>query len=44
MLKVDKINFDNTQKSRYKIAFDNLTRLYPDKQLKMEIEKAKIEK
>mgnify|MGYP000922453114 CR=1 FL=1 len=29
---------------RHKIAFDNLTPLYPDKQLKMEVEKNKIEK
>jgi len=41
---VDKINFDNPEKSRNKIAFDNLTPLYPDKQLKMEIEKIKTEK
>ena len=44
LLKVDKINFDNPEKARNKIAFDNLTPLYPDKQLKMEIEKAKTEK
>ena len=44
LLKVDKINFDNPEKARNKIAFDNLTPLYPDKQLRMEIEKTKIEK
>ena len=44
LLKVDKLNFDNPEKARDKIAFDNLTPLYPDKQLKMEIEKTKIEK
>ena len=44
LLKVDKINFDNPDKARNKIAFDNLTPLYPDKQLKMEIETVKIEK
>ena len=44
LLKVDKINFDNPEKSRNKIAFDNLTPLYPDKQLKMEVEKIKVEK
>tara|TARA_Y100000741_G_scaffold166413_1_gene125882 strand:- start:4564 stop:5835 length:1272 start_codon:yes stop_codon:yes gene_type:complete len=44
LLKVDKINFDDAEKSRNKIAFDNLTPLYPDKQLKMEIESAKIDK
>ena len=44
LLKVDKINFDNPEKARNKIAFDNLTPLYPDKQLVMEIEKTKSEK
>ena len=44
LLKVDKVNFDETEKSRNKIAFDNLTPLYPDKQLKMEIESTKVEK
>jgi transcription termination factor Rho len=44
LLKVDKINFDNPEKVRNKIAFDNLTPLYPDEQLKMEVEKSKIEK
>jgi len=44
LLKVDKINFDNPEKARNKIAFDNLTPLYPDKQLKMEVEKTKVEK
>ena len=44
LLKVDKINFDNSEKARHKIAFDNLTPLYPDKQLRMEVETAKVEK
>ena len=44
LLKVDKINFDNPEKARNKIAFDNLTPLYPDKQLIMEVEKTKTEK
>ena len=44
LLKVDKINFDNPEKARDKIAFDNLTPLYPDKQLIMEVEKNKTEK
>ena len=44
LLKVDKINFDDPAKARNKIAFDNLTPLYPDKQLKMEVESTKIEK
>ena len=44
LLKVSKINFDDPEKMKHKIAFDNLTPLYPDKQLKMEIETTKIEK
>ena len=44
LLKVDKINFDNPEKARNKIAFENLTPLYPDSQLKMEVETVKIEK
>ena len=44
LLKVDKINFDNPEKARNKIAFDNLTPLYPNQQLKMEVEKSKVEK
>ena len=44
LLKVSKINFDDPEKLRHKIAFENLTPLYPDKQLVMEVETAKIEK
>ena len=44
LLKVSKINFEDPEKMRHKIAFDNLTPLYPDKPLKMEIETTKIEK
>jgi len=44
LLKVDKINFDNPEKARNKIAFENLTPLYPDTQLVMEVENTKIEK
>jgi len=44
LLKVDKINFDNPEKARNKIAFDNLTPLYPDKRLMMEVETTKVEK
>ena len=44
LLKVDKINFDNPEKARNKIAFDNLTPLYPDILLKMEVEKTQCEK
>ncbi len=44
LLQVSKINFEEPEKSRHKIAFENLTPLYPDKQLVMEIETTKIEK
>ncbi len=44
LLQVSKINFEEPEKSRHKIAFENLTPLYPDKQLVMEIESVKIEK
>ena len=44
LLQVSKINFEEPEKSRHKIAFDNLTPLYPDKQLVMEIETSKVEK
>jgi len=44
LLKVEQINFEGPEKAKNKIAFDNLTPLYPNKQLKMEIEKTKTEK
>ena len=44
LLKVSKINFEEPEKSRHKIAFDNLTPLYPNKQLVMEIEATKPDK
>ena len=33
-----KINFEAPEKAKHKIAFDNLTPLYPDERLKMEVE------
>ena len=44
LLQVSKINFEDPEKSRHKIAFDNLTPLYPNKQLVMEVESNKTEK
>jgi len=44
LLQVSKINFEEPDKSRHKIAFDNLTPLYPDKQLVMEVEISKPDK
>ena len=36
--KVEKINFGDPAEAKHKVAFDNLTPLYPDERLKMEIE------
>ena len=44
LLKVNKINFDEPEKGRNKIAFDNLTPLYPNKRIKLEVESTKVEK
>ncbi|MBD9528064.1 MULTISPECIES: transcription termination factor Rho [Paracoccus] len=38
LTKVEKINFEDPEKARHKVAFDNLTPLYPNERLKMEIE------
>src|SRR6188768_1306243 len=38
LIKVEAINFEAPEQSREKIFFDNLTPLYPDEQLKMEID------
>jgi transcription termination factor Rho len=37
LLKVNTINFEDPEKGRHKINFDNLTPLYPDQRLEMEI-------
>ena len=44
LLQVSKINLEDPEKSRHKIAFDNLTPLYPNKQIVMEVETNTIEK
>ena len=44
LLQVSNINFEETDKFKHKIAFDNLTPLYPNKQLVMEVETNKAEK
>ena len=44
LLKVNKINFEDPEKTKHKINFDNLTPLYPDEKIKLEIEKTKVEK
>jgi len=38
LLKVNSINFEDPDKARHKVHFDNLTPLYPDERFKMEIE------
>src|SRR5947209_6763474 len=38
LLKVNNINFEDPEKQRHKVHFDNLTPLYPDERLKLEIE------
>jgi transcription termination factor Rho len=38
LLKVNTINFEDPEKIRHKIHFDNLTPLYPNERIKMEIE------
>ena len=44
LLQVSKINFEEPEKARHKIAFENLTPLYPDQQMVMEVETTKVEK
>ena len=44
LLQVNKINFEEPEKSKHKIAFDNLTPLYPNKQITLEVESNKVEK
>jgi len=38
LLKVDTINFEDPEKIRHKVHFDNLTPLYPDERFAMEID------
>ncbi len=37
LLKVNKINFEDPEKARHKVHFDNLTPLYPDERFNLEI-------
>jgi transcription termination factor Rho len=41
LLQVNKVNFEDPEKVRHRINFDNLTPLYPDSRLKLEIEDPK---
>ncbi|HEY1928862.1 MAG TPA: transcription termination factor Rho [Caulobacteraceae bacterium] len=38
LVKVDKVNFENPENVRHKVHFDNLTPLYPEERMTMEIE------
>ena len=44
LLQVNKINFQDPEKARNKIAFDNLTPLYPDERITLETESTTLEK
>ncbi len=39
LLQIDTVNFEDPDKLRHRINFDNLTPLYPEQKLKLEIEK-----
>ena len=38
LLKVNKVNFDDVEQARHRINFDNLTPLYPEEALKLEVD------
>src|SRR6184192_2150047 len=38
LIKVEAINFESPEQAREKVFFDNLTPIYPDEQLRMEVE------
>ena len=38
LLKVNTVNYEGPEKARHKVNFDNLTPLYPDQRLRLEIE------
>jgi transcription termination factor Rho len=38
LLKVNTVNFEDPEKARHKVHFDNLTPLYPDERFRMEVE------
>ncbi|HVG47903.1 MAG TPA: transcription termination factor Rho [Rubellimicrobium sp.] len=38
LISVEKINFEAPERARHKVAFENLTPLYPDQRLQMEID------
>ena len=42
LLKVNAVNYEGPEKARHKVNFDNLTPLYPDQRLRLEIENPTI--
>ncbi len=42
LVKVSQINFEDPEQARHKVHFDDLTPLYPNERLKMEIEGTKV--
>ncbi len=44
LLKIDKINFDSPDKVKHKVRFENLTPLYPEARIKLEIDTEKPDK
>jgi len=44
LLKIDKINFDAPEKIKHKVRFENLTPLYPEEKIQLEIDSEKPDK
>ena len=44
LLKIDKINFDSPDKVKHKVRFENLTPLYPEERIKLEVDSEKPDK
>jgi transcription termination factor Rho len=44
LLKIDQINFDSPDKVKHKVRFENLTPLYPEERIKLEIDSEKPDK
>ena len=44
LLKINKVNFEDPKKAKQRVNFDNLTPLYPDEKLKLEVKGDDFEK
>tara|TARA_B100000686_G_scaffold351311_2_gene449745 strand:+ start:3602 stop:4867 length:1266 start_codon:yes stop_codon:yes gene_type:complete len=44
LLKIDKINFDAPEKIKHKVRFENLTPLYPEEKIQLEVDAEKPDK